>query len=207
MGALISILKRFINSDLTKPINTMIDEVKATLTLIKAKTDTITANLFTATHASRIDATISSRQANAGLTTTHSSRIDASISSRALETTAQAIKAKTDLLSADALSGNVKSIQRGQLLSANTFGGSGDEQIYRDITISSVNISKCVIFTEIGFSAKANSAAYVAMSGSTASEVLRGLAKLTSSTNLRIYSSFGNNTYFMHGSWTIVEYY
>ena len=83
MGTLISILKRFINSDLTKPINTMIDEVKAMLTLIKAKTDTITADLFTATHASRIDANISSRQADAGLTTTHSSRIDASISSRA----------------------------------------------------------------------------------------------------------------------------
>ena len=82
MGTLISILKRFINSDLTKPINTMIDEVKATLTLIKAKTDTITADLFTATHASRLDDTISSRQANAGLTTTHAGRIDKAISSR-----------------------------------------------------------------------------------------------------------------------------
>ena len=97
MGTLISILKRFINSDLTKPINTMIDEVKATLALIKAKTDTITANLFTATHASRLDANISSRQADAGLTTTHAGRIDASISSRADQTTANAIKAKTDL--------------------------------------------------------------------------------------------------------------
>ena len=88
----------------------LINDVKATLALIKAKTDTITADLFTSTHASRIDANISSRQASWGATTTHSSRLDASISSRALETTAQAIKAKTDLLSADALSGNVKSM-------------------------------------------------------------------------------------------------
>ena len=166
MGTLISILKRFINSDLTKPINTMIDEVKATLALIKAKTDTITANLFTATHASRLDANISSRQADAGLTTTHASRIDANISSRALETTAQAIKAKTDLLSAGALSGNVKSIQRGQLLSASTTQGSTDEKSYRDITISPVNISKCVIFTEIGFAGDSGLAACVARSGS-----------------------------------------
>lgn len=76
----------------------LINDVKATLALIKAKTDTITADLFTATHASRIDANISSRQASWGATSTHASRIDASISSRALETTAQAIKAKTDLI-------------------------------------------------------------------------------------------------------------
>ena len=134
MGTLISILKRFINSDLTKPINTMIDEVKATLALIKAKTDTITADLFTATHASRIDTTISSRQADAGLTTTHASRIDASISSRALETTAQAIKAKTDLIVAGM--GGIKSIQRGSnLLSSTTITQA----------ISSVDINKSTI--------------------------------------------------------------
>ena len=74
---MIGFIKKFLNSDFTKPLNTLIDEVKATLALIKAKTDTITADLFTATHASRIDATISSR---------------------ALETTAQAIKAKTDTI-------------------------------------------------------------------------------------------------------------
>lgn len=197
-----NILIKLIN-DVKALCNTVITAVNA----IKAKTDTITADLFTATHASRIDATISSRQASWGATTTHAGRIDASISSRALETTAQAIKAKTDLLSAGALSGNVKSIQRGQLLSASTAGGSGDEQTYRDITISPVNISKCVIFTEIGFSTKNNLAASVAISNVNNYEVLRGLAKLTSPTNLRVHSTFGTSSYFVHGSWTIVEYY
>lgn len=80
---MIGFIKKFLNSDFTKPLNTLIDEVKATLALIKAKTDTITADLFTSTHASRIDA---------------------SISSRASQTSVDAIKAKTD-----ALSGGMKS--------------------------------------------------------------------------------------------------
>ena len=189
---------------MTKTLNTMIDEVKATLTLIKAKTDTITANLFTATHASRLDANISSRQADAGLTTTHASRIDASISSRALETTAQAIKAKTDLLSAGALSGNVKSIQSGELYasSASTNGNSG-ERSYKDIIISSVNISKCVIFKEIGFSTKDYASSAIASDGGY--PTYRGHAKLTSPTTLRIHCDYTTN--FVDGSWTVVEYY
>ena len=97
MGEIIFIIKKYINSDLTKSLNTMIDEVKSTIALIKTKTDTITADLFTATHASRIDATISSRQANAGLTTTHAGRIDASISSRASQTSVDAIFTKVNL--------------------------------------------------------------------------------------------------------------
>lgn len=72
-----NILIKLIN-DVKALCNSIITAVNA----IKAKTDTITADLFTATHASRIDATISSRQANAGLTTTHAGRIDKSISSR-----------------------------------------------------------------------------------------------------------------------------
>lgn len=72
-----NILIKLIN-DVKALCNTIISTANA----IKAKTDTITANLFTATHASRIDANISSRQANAGLTTTHASRIDKAISSR-----------------------------------------------------------------------------------------------------------------------------
>lgn len=82
-----NILIKLIN-DVKALCNTIITAVNA----IKAKTDTITADLFTSTHASRIDATISSRQANAGLTTTHASRIDASISSRASQASVDAIK-------------------------------------------------------------------------------------------------------------------
>ena len=124
-----NILIKFIN-DVKALCNTIITAVNA----IKAKTDTITADLFTATHASRIDATISSRQANAGLTSTHASRIDTSISSRALETTAQAIKAKTDLIVAGM--GGIKSIQRGSnVLSSTTITQA----------ISSVDINKSTI--------------------------------------------------------------
>lgn len=98
MGTLISILKRFINSDLTKPLNTMIDEVKSTLNLIKDKTDTITAGAsLTQTQANNLDAAISSRQANAGLTTTHASRIDAAISSRASQASVDSLNAKSGL--------------------------------------------------------------------------------------------------------------
>lgn len=110
---MIGFIKKFLNSDFTKPLNTLIDEVKATLTLIKAKTDTITANLFTATHASRIDA---------------------NISSRALETTAQAIKAKTDLIVAGM--GCIKSIQRGSNVLSSTITTQA---------ISSVDINKSTI--------------------------------------------------------------
>ena len=190
MGTLISILKRFINSDLTKPINTMIDEVKATLTLIKAKTDTITANLFTATHASRIDDTISSRQANAGLTTTHASRIDASISSRALETTAQAIKAKTDLIATGL--GGIKSVQRGTVsLTFSTPSAS--------VTISSVNLTKSfLIFSN-------NSSLYA--------DILYGhiTGTIASATSLS-FSRASNNTSSSSDvcnviNWQVVEFY
>ena len=136
MSALISILQRFINSDMTKTLNTMIDEVKSTLALVKTKTDLITSNLFTSTHASRIDVAISSRQADAGLTSTHVGRIDASISSRALETTAQAIKAKTDLLSAGL--GGIKSVQRGTIIMKFNEGS-------QSVAISSVNLAKSVL--------------------------------------------------------------
>lgn len=61
----------------------LINDVKATLALIKAKTDTITTSVITQAQANNLDATISSRQANAGFTTTHSSRIDTAISTRA----------------------------------------------------------------------------------------------------------------------------
>ena len=70
---------------------TKIDNANATLASIKVKTDTITSNLFTSTHASRIDA---------------------NISSRADQTTVNAIKAKTDLITSSAMSGSVKKVQR-----------------------------------------------------------------------------------------------
>ena len=194
-----NILIKLIN-DVKALCNTIITAVNA----IKAKTDTITANLFTATHASRLDANISSRQADAGLTTTHASRIDASISSRALETTAQAIKAKTDLLSAGALSGNVKSIQSGHLLGANVYGGTGSDLYYVDVAISSVNTSKCVVFSEIAFGLNAIVASTI--SGNNTNSTYIGLAILTSPTNLRIYNSVAGSSY-AYGSWTIVEYY
>ena len=121
-----NILIKLIN-DVKALCNTVITAVNA----IKAKTDTITADLFTATHASRIDATISSRQANAGLTTTHASRIDASISSRASQASVDAIYSKV----ATGL-GCVKSIQRG----SNAINSTTITQ-----AISSVDINKSTI--------------------------------------------------------------
>lgn len=123
-----NILIKLIN-DVKALCNTVITAVNA----IKAKTDTITTDLFTATHASRIDATISSRQANAGLTTTHTSRIDASISSRADQTTANAIKAKTDLIATGL--GGIKSVQRGTVIMKFNEG-------LKSVAISSVNLAK-----------------------------------------------------------------
>ena len=159
MGTLISILKRFINSDLTKPINTMIDEVKATLALIKAKTDTITTNLFTSTHATRIDATISSR---------------------ALETTAQAIKAKTDLIVAGM--GGIKSIQRGSnALSSTTITQA----------ISSVDINKSTINLMLK-----------ASSGQDASKITIS-AEFASSSSISITSNYTGTYYAI---WEVIEF-
>ena len=191
MGTLISILKRFINSDLTKPINTMIDEVKAALALIKAKTDTITSNLFTATHASRIDANISSRQADVGLTTTHSSRIDASISSRADQTTANAIKAKTDLIATGL--GGIKSVQRGTIsLPFNTVSVS--------VTISSVNLTKSFLIFSNNSSIASTDKLYGYIAGTIASATSLSFSRAADNT-----TSSSNVCNVI--DWQVVEFY
>ena len=156
---MIGFIKKFLNSDFTKPLNTLIDEVKATLALIKAKTDTITANLFTATHASRIDA---------------------SISSRALETTAQAIKVKTDLIVAGM--GGIKSIQRGSnALSSTTITQA----------ISSVDINK----STINLMLKAGT-------GSDASKITIS-AEFASSSSISITSNYTGTYYAI---WEVIEF-
>lgn len=133
-----NILIKLIN-DVKALCNTIITAVNA----IKAKTDTITPSVITQAQANNLDATISSRQANAGLTTTHAGRIDASISSRALETTAQAIKAKTDLLSAEL--GGIKSVQRGTIIMKFNEGS-------KSVAISSVNLAKSfLIFSNTSY--------------------------------------------------------
>lgn len=138
MGEIIFIIKKYINSDLTKSLNTMIDEVKSTLALIKTKTDTITASLFTSTHAARIDTAISTRQADAGLTSTHVGRIDSTISSRADQATVNAIKAKTDLIGASSTASVIKSIQRGEASIP-----SGANQIV--VTVNPVDMNKATL--------------------------------------------------------------
>lgn len=181
MGQIISLIKKFINSDLTKPLNTIIDEVKSTLALIKAKTDLITTNLFTSTHATRIDANISSRQANAGFTTTHSARIDAAISTRADQATVDAIKAKTDTF----VSGGIKSIQRG--VAQISTGG------FVRVTINAVNMSKSTI-NLVG--------SYTHSTNSKASQVL---IKFINNTTLEFNNTDADGITYI--SWEVIEYY
>ena len=110
-----------VNSAITK-----IDSANTTLASIKAKTDTITNDLFTSTHASRIDA---------------------NISTRALETTAQAIKAKTDLITSAAMSsGVVKSIQRYNI------GNFNNTKTSIATTLQTpVNSNKTIVLMNVGF--------------------------------------------------------
>lgn len=168
---MIGFIKKFINSDFTKPLNTLIDEVKATLALIKAKTDTITANLFTSTHATRIDATISSR---------------------ALETTAQAIKAKTDLIVAGL--GGIKSVQRGTTIMKFSEGS-------KSVAISSVNLAKSFLILS-NTSALYSTSDFLSHSFDASGQI----SSATSLLFTRKYTPSSNNdgTYI---DWQVIEFY
>lgn len=170
----------------------LINDVKATLALIKAKTDTITADLFTATHASRIDANISSRQANAGLTTTHASRIDASISSRADQATANAIKAKTDLITTGG--SMIKGVQRGfvSIVYVDSLN------CYTDVTISAVNLSKTFVNVQFGKYGIGTEGKY--LPASSAGTDISG--RLVNSTTLRLTSGGNGGTC----AWEVIEF-
>ena len=179
-----NILIKLIN-DVKALCNTVITVVNS----IKAKTDTITSNLFTATHASRIDDTISSRQANAGLTTTHASRIDASISSRADQATANAIKAKTDLIVTGM--GGIKSVQRGSIIMKFSEG-------LKSVAISSVDLNKSFLIL--------SNTSYLYTSTYNSFDASGQISSATSLLFTRKYTPSSNNDG-NYIDWQVIEFY
>ena len=154
----------------TKASQASVDSLATTLASIKAKTDTITNDLFTSTHASRIDT---------------------NISSRADQSTADAIKAKTDLITATGMGGGIKSVQRGSIIMKFNEGS-------KSVAISSVNLNKSFLILS-NTSYLYSSTSYVFdVSGqiSSATSLLFTRKSTQSSTN------DGNYT-----DWQVIEFY
>lgn len=96
---------------------------------------------------------------------------------------------------------SLKSIQQGYVSTTSLSSGSGEDTEYVDITISSVNTAKSIIFFEGGFSDTVANTTFT--SGGTG--VQAPTRRLTSSTNLRLAvpNAFSSAC---AGRWTVVEY-
>jgi hypothetical protein len=98
----------------------------------------------------------------------------------------------------------IKSVQTGYLSGGSSLAaGSGEDARYIDITISSVNTSKCLIM----FVGGRSDTTATAMSEVSASNTYKCTARLTSSTNLRIASNLDTSSFSnIAGRWQIIEY-
>lgn len=99
--------------------------------------------------------------------------------------------------------GGVKSVQTGYVSTlASTSGVDGDQdRAYRDTTISSVNVSKSVVFFDGGFGS-----GVVGARNPNSAEFRVPTARLTSPTNLRLSSNVAVTSSTFCGQWTVVEY-
>lgn len=97
--------------------------------------------------------------------------------------------------------GGIKSHQTGYVSTTSLSSGSGEDTEYVDITISSVNTAKSLIFFDGGFADTVGNTTFT--SGGTGTQ--NPTKRLTSSTNLRLAVP---NTFAIAcaGRWTIVEY-
>lgn len=98
--------------------------------------------------------------------------------------------------------GGTKSIQSGFVSTTSLAnGGGGEDNSYTDVTISSVDPSKCVVLFEGG--AAGTSANAILKSGGTASYIVT--PHLTSSTNLRLGTAIASQTHLV-GRWQVLEF-
>lgn len=96
----------------------------------------------------------------------------------------------------------IQSIQTGYVSSPSVTSGSGEDGIYVDVTISSVDTAKTVVLAVEGGAGTNVTVAAAKSGGGTAYDVT---ARLTSSTNLRI-SCVSSSQTAISGRWTVVEY-
>ena len=123
--------------------------------------------------------------------------LDAAISTRAAAATALSSATWTparagylDKINAGGIPGTVKSIQTGYLAVVGGSSATGEDAYYRDITISTVVVAKCVVTVQ----------GNVTSSGNTMQT-----GRVTGTTTLRVSRDANNNT--MSGRWYVVEYY
>lgn len=123
--------------------------------------------------------------------------LDTTLTSRAPASTAVSSATWTaaragylDKLNAGGIPGTVKSIQTGYLAVIAGVAGTGEDAYYRDITISTVVVAKCVV--TVGGNHLA--------SGSTMQT-----GRVIGTTTLRVSRDSANNT--MYGRWYVTEYY
>ena len=165
-----------------------LDDIKA---IVEAQGTTALSGLqqsvLSQTQANRLDANVSSRQANWGATTTHRDRIDATISSRATQSSLNSLHTKVDGINTAVSSGGggIKSVQRGMA------SVSSDS---RTVNISSVNRSKSFLTS----STRANEAHINGMS------MYATTVRFNSSTELSFQRSSAIGTAYV--SWEVVEF-
>lgn len=98
--------------------------------------------------------------------------------------------------------GGVKSVQTGFVNNGSlTNGGAGQDNVYCDVTISSVNTAKSVVFFDGGGGSSLGSTAF--KGGATAS--FQVMPRLTSATNLRLSVPTSTPTT-IAGQWTVLEF-
>lgn len=98
--------------------------------------------------------------------------------------------------------GGSVNVQKGDV-NTTTTAGSAPENSYVNVTISSVNTAKSFVLVEGSFGNN-SSLAGTYYGGNTGADIAIAKAKLTSSTNLRIYSNVGGST--LSANWQVVEY-
>lgn len=98
----------------------------------------------------------------------------------------------------------IKSRQSGYIPpSTVSVSGTGEDARYIDVTISPVDVAKCAVSFDGGFSTTAANA----MATVGGSDAYTATARLTTSTNLRIASSISMQpTFYVAGRWTVLEF-
>jgi len=96
--------------------------------------------------------------------------------------------------------GGLKSFQTGYVSTTTLTTGTGEDVRYVDVTVSSVDTTKCFAVFEGGFSSSTNNS-MVKSGGNTAFDAT---VRLTSSTNLRISTNYADAA--VVGRWKILEF-
>ena len=186
-------IKKAINSDLTTPLNNLLDTLLGRLSTTRANNlDNLNATIssrqpdvLTSTQANRLDINVGSRLPG---TTTHRDRIDTSISSRSSHSAASVWSVATRTLTS--APSPIKSVQRGA-----TEMDAGVHLV--NTTISSVTLSKSFVIFSLRTTYSGTSSRHHATWST---------GRLTSSTNLRFERAGDDGDEVLTFAWEIVEF-